>query len=91
MINRKYNISKIIAGFFTKSNTKEEEELLKEWLNESDENLRIFSEMSDYERYEQWESLYSHFEKRSDWQDLKIRLVIRKRRQILAWSVKLQR
>jgi ferric-dicitrate binding protein FerR (iron transport regulator) len=82
MVNSKYSISRIIAGFFTKSNTKQEDELLKEWLNESDDNLKIFAGISDYERYEKWETIYSRFEKEADWQGIRHKIEKEKGRKI---------
>lgn len=67
----RFHISKIIAGFFTKTNTEEEKVKLKDWLNQSEEHAHLFADLSDYDLFENWESLYKAFEKKADWNHLR--------------------
>ena len=70
MIDNMFNISEIIAGFFTKSNTEEERARLKEWLDQSDDHLKLFANLSDYQKFEEWEALHANFEKKADWRGI---------------------
>ncbi len=84
-MNKIYNI---VAGFFIKSNTESEKEKLREWLNESDANLKLFAEISDYEKFEKWGALVSHFEKQADWKDISLKTFKRRKNRVLSFSIK---